>query len=91
MTMTRLGTPIWIGGQADAGGVVHGLQHVIHQRAQLIIDLLDGLRDLLAGRGSGTTRMSRIAIRTQVGRDLAVKVGATRVVPSSVGLGVVDG
>ena len=27
--------------ETDAGGVVHGLQHVVHERAHVVIDLRD--------------------------------------------------
>lgn len=48
--MTRLGTPTWIGRQADAVGGVHGLQHVVHQFAKLVVHLVDGLGDFLQTR-----------------------------------------
>ena len=37
-------------GQADARCVVHGLEHVIHQRAQVVRDFLHGFGDLLEAR-----------------------------------------
>ncbi len=41
-------------GQADAGGRVHGLQHVVHQGAQCVVDALHVLGDeLQLGVGNG--------------------------------------
>ena len=40
-------------GEADAGRVVHRLEHVGDQRAQLVVDLLDRGRDLAEDAGRG--------------------------------------
>src|SRR3546814_20685051 len=46
-------------GQADAGGVVHGLQHVVHQPPDAVVAGLDGSANLLQARVGGGDGRSR--------------------------------
>ena len=42
VTIQRLGSPIWMAGEADAVCGVHRLHHVVEERAHLIVDDVDG-------------------------------------------------
>ena len=64
------------GGEADAGGIVHRLEHVGDERAQIIVERLDGCGHLLehrmrcfengADRHSGQIIVCRPAIKRPV-------------------------
>ena len=61
-TSSRRGTPTCTRGEADAGRGVHGLQHVVDQAPQVVIDALDGA-DGWRRIGSGSVTIGSLAMR----------------------------